>query len=178
MRNMNIKTSRSVNCDAACHAYIGATDGLWGVPLYTPRGVGATVAPLFPFLALSTIPILFLLRVHRRLRWWKESVPAVPALVFVIGLHAYAYDELSSVRASYADTLYYMAFAVEVACCLTFVPMFLIWLFLLPRNLIENRRCRQNAERRCAVCGYLLRGLPEPRCPECGTVFDRSLLSE
>ncbi|RJP36293.1 MAG: hypothetical protein C4547_07575 [Phycisphaerales bacterium] len=28
----------------------------------------------------------------------------------------------------------------------------------------------------CRKCGYLLRGLPEPRCPECGTAFDsRSL---
>ena len=24
----------------------------------------------------------------------------------------------------------------------------------------------------CAQCGYELRGLPEPRCPECGTPFD------
>ena len=24
----------------------------------------------------------------------------------------------------------------------------------------------------CAVCGYNLRGLPEPRCPECGTAFN------
>jgi hypothetical protein len=24
----------------------------------------------------------------------------------------------------------------------------------------------------CAGCGYLLRGLTEPRCPECGTAFD------
>jgi hypothetical protein len=25
---------------------------------------------------------------------------------------------------------------------------------------------------RCRKCGYLLQGLPEPRCPECGTRFD------
>lgn len=24
----------------------------------------------------------------------------------------------------------------------------------------------------CTTCGYSLRGLPEPRCPECGTPFD------
>ena len=24
----------------------------------------------------------------------------------------------------------------------------------------------------CRECGYLLRGLPEPRCPECGRPFD------
>jgi len=26
---------------------------------------------------------------------------------------------------------------------------------------------------RCAQCGYLLKGLESPRCPECGTPFDR-----
>ena len=26
----------------------------------------------------------------------------------------------------------------------------------------------------CTTCGYNLRGLPEPRCPECGTPFDRT----
>ena len=25
---------------------------------------------------------------------------------------------------------------------------------------------------RCYQCGYMLRGLPEPRCPECGEPFD------
>ena len=25
---------------------------------------------------------------------------------------------------------------------------------------------------RCGQCGYRLRGLREPRCPECGTAFD------
>lgn len=29
---------------------------------------------------------------------------------------------------------------------------------------------------RCGECGYLLVGLPEPRCPECWTQFDPSLL--
>jgi hypothetical protein len=26
-------------------------------------------------------------------------------------------------------------------------------------------------EPRCEYCGYILRGLPEPRCPECGEPF-------
>lgn len=28
----------------------------------------------------------------------------------------------------------------------------------------------------CRQCGYMLRGLPENRCPECGTTFDRGRL--
>lgn len=33
-------------------------------------------------------------------------------------------------------------------------------------------------DERCRVCGYILYGLPEPRCPECGTQFDPKLLDE
>ena len=37
---------------------------------------------------------------------------------------------------------------------------------------------RRRDRSRCRKCGYPLRGLPEPRCPECGTPFDRALLNE
>lgn len=30
----------------------------------------------------------------------------------------------------------------------------------------------------CSTCGYSLRGLPLPRCPECGTEFDPALLTK
>lgn len=40
----------------------------------------------------------------------------------------------------------------------------------------ERRARRERRERdegaRCVKCGYLLKGLPEHRCPECGTPFD------
>lgn len=37
-----------------------------------------------------------------------------------------------------------------------------------------DRRYRLTSGRRCAQCGYLLRGLSGNRCPECGAVFDPS----
>ncbi|MBN2448583.1 MAG: hypothetical protein JXO22_17790 [Phycisphaerae bacterium] len=37
----------------------------------------------------------------------------------------------------------------------------------------ESRRVASN---RCSECGYLLYGLPEPRCPECGAAFDPRLV--
>jgi len=33
-------------------------------------------------------------------------------------------------------------------------------------------------EGKCVRCGYMLRGLPEPRCPECGTPFNPADLEE
>jgi hypothetical protein len=37
-----------------------------------------------------------------------------------------------------------------------------------------HRRRKRRKIGRCAKCHYDLRGLPEPRCPECGTPFDET----
>ena len=44
--------------------------------------------------------------------------------------------------------------------------------FLYPTVLVFRGPLRRRRRRRrglCLKCGYDLRGLPEPRCPECGT---------
>lgn len=45
--------------------------------------------------------------------------------------------------------------------------------FALPVAVLVHvaRRRRASGEPQCSRCGYLLIGLPEPRCPECGTPF-------
>lgn len=45
----------------------------------------------------------------------------------------------------------------------------------VPIALVLDRRARAGLRRQhnhCNVCDYDLRGLPEPRCPECGTPFE------
>jgi len=45
--------------------------------------------------------------------------------------------------------------------------------FLMYRDV--RRRCLRGEHHHsthCRACGYNLTGLPEPRCPECGTEFD------
>ena len=69
-------------------------------------------------------------------------------------------------------------FARAFANCV--VAGLIIW---SPSDFSFTRECRKcharfRARRRlkeptCWKCGYLLKGLPEPRCPECGTRFDR-----
>lgn len=44
------------------------------------------------------------------------------------------------------------------------------------RRLYRRRKRRKMG--RCAECDYDLRGLPEPRCPECGTPFDEATRSQ
>ncbi len=42
-------------------------------------------------------------------------------------------------------------------------------------NLAGARDCSAPSKARCLGCGYLLRGLPAPRCPECGRSFDPAI---
>jgi hypothetical protein len=51
-------------------------------------------------------------------------------------------------------------------------PLLLVAAYLAIR---EVRRVSLQRKRRghCKNCGYDLRGLPEPRCPECGSPFER-----
>jgi hypothetical protein len=54
--------------------------------------------------------------------------------------------------------------------------VFLIWFF---RREIQRRlrlQLLQEGVPICIDCGYQLRGLTEPRCPECGKPFDAKLL--
>jgi hypothetical protein len=59
---------------------------------------------------------------------------------------------------------------------------FPIWPLLLPGACLvaaafwRNRNRTRTIPTSCPKCGYDLTGLREPRCPECGTPFDPSLL--
>ena len=54
------------------------------------------------------------------------------------------------------------------------------WMFLLvaliPTLVAWRRLCRKHPPGHCLTCGYNLTGLPEPRCPECGTLFDSEFI--
>lgn len=52
--------------------------------------------------------------------------------------------------------------------CTLLVPTLTLGIFVYDR-VTSQGTCRMDA--RCLTCGYLLRGLPERRCPECGTDF-------
>lgn len=52
----------------------------------------------------------------------------------------------------------YMAISIMVTVCAC-----IGWIMI---NIQEMRR---DGQTRCRKCGHILRGLTEPRCPECGT---------
>ena len=47
------------------------------------------------------------------------------------------------------------------ACIISISVYTLLTRFFGPKDKLEK-------ETRCRKCGYILRGIPEPRCPECG----------
>ena len=63
-----------------------------------------------------------------------------------------------------------------------FLPLWLIFPILVAYPAIAFirgplRRWRRPRKGLCRNCGYNLRGLTEPRCPECATAFDPKLLA-
>lgn len=48
-----------------------------------------------------------------------------------------------------------------------FIPV-LVLAFLVYGALTGRRSRHDDGETRCRTCGYILRGISEPRCPECG----------
>ena len=59
------------------------------------------------------------------------------------------------------------------------VPLTLSWMWFC-RSVVRRRVREQLAAKGvpiCIECGYDLRGQDVPRCPECGTLFDETLLN-
>jgi hypothetical protein len=52
------------------------------------------------------------------------------------------------------------------------VSIWLLWLLIALPTAYLWWRDRRFPSGHCKRCGYSLRGLPEPRCPECGTAFE------
>ena len=59
------------------------------------------------------------------------------------------------------------------------VPLMATWMWFC-RSVVRRRLCEQLVAKGvpiCIKCGYDLRGQNVPRCPECGTPFDETLLN-
>lgn len=156
--------------NTAEHAQMYAKDLIWPKPLpFFPFGFGSVVIDLRPILSLSLVPPLFACGAFRRWCWWTEVFPGVPLICLVLAFNGHVFR-------TFADQGFIPAFrnivtAIEALGVICIIPVTATWILLLPRNLRNERRKRAEGPR-CARCGYLLIGLTDPRCPECGTPFD------
>ena len=69
----------------------------------------------------------------------------------------------------------YTPFHLRAPLCL---PAAVLGVYPLWQLALWNRKIRRRRGGLCVYCGYDLRGLVEPRCPECGMAFDRARLSQ
>jgi len=93
--------------------------------------------------------------------FWRATITVVVGLVL---MHLYT-------RFSIADAIYSMAafyLGYLPARLIIFIPVLIVPIAIYgvltyrygPRPIDRETRCRK--------CGYILRGISEPRCPECG----------
>jgi len=104
----------------------------------------------------------------------SSAMPSVGRYRTAPNLSAAAWDT------ALAGTAYYTAVRPMAV-----MPQWLVFPFLTlvvtPAVVGLWRSLRRGARRRsgrCVQCGYLLTGLPEPRCPECGQVYDPGHLGD
>lgn len=101
-----------------------------------------------------------------RLLWKKESS--------VFPLRALLAGFLIGILVSGALSLACRIFLLLVGNMNTAIPAGLFFTILCPLFSWKSMKAwrRRTSEEICTECGYLLWGLPENRCPECGTEFD------
>lgn len=89
-----------------------------------------------------------------------NSVITVCLSVLALIVWGYAFYQAVTVRTGILFSLHFypalFAVALSAAACLGWV-------------MVTRQYARGDGETRCRKCRYILRGLSEPVCPECGT---------
>jgi len=83
-------------------------------------------------------------------------------LLSTAGLHLTYYTRSDGVRSGFATIPLWLVVPALAAYPVAFLA--------IARPLRRRRRRKRGL---CVNCGYNLKGLPEPRCPECGREFER-----
>ena len=105
-----------------------------------------------------------------RLHWfWRGTIAFVTACVYG-GLSATVFHEAHEALA-FALGARTASQPAGVGACISvawFAPVVLLAFATYGALTAFLGRPRSDGETRCRKCGYILRGISEPRCPECG----------
>jgi len=107
-------------------------------------------------------------------RWYPRRPVVVGATLLAAGAYAL------SVTVAYGVLLRSWALPAVArdasSVMLVAAPIYLLVAHLTLLTVRSRRTVGFDPRTRCQGCGYLLTGLTEPRCPECGRAFDARLL--
>ena len=105
-------------------------------------------------------------------RNWRAWVVALPVTTLVILL-------MNEGRLILQSTPYFtpwLALLLFFFAMLAYISFVSTFVFVKPMRQSIRKQLLERGIPVCRNCGYYLRGLPEPRCPECGAAFDKKLL--
>ncbi len=103
---------------------------------------------------------------------WFAWVVALPVTLVVVLLLNELQQILQRTR-FIAPWMAMLAFGAALLAYIAFVSTFVL---VKPMRRSIREQLLEKGIPVCRRCGYPLRGLPEPRCPECGQNFDPALL--
>ena len=101
-----------------------------------------------------------------RMHWfWRAILAAIGGWFFGQGVYSFVWDIVYWVRGTTQiaddDPLVDLVWNFQ----LVVVAIIAVAIYAVLSRLRENQQLR---ETRCRRCGYILRGITEPRCSECG----------
>ncbi len=91
--------------------------------------------------------------------WWARTLAAFISSVFI---QVFTVSCILSIVLSSRLNI-----SPSLGIPVSYLPGLITFLLILGSGT-ERVRSTPVEETRCRVCGYILRGIPEPRCPECG----------
>jgi hypothetical protein len=158
------QTSRTRRTLGRCVLYAGAISFLSQWPFTVPVWNLYGDEPWWAMLAWSQIPILLSALIDQRMLWQRRRDLCVYCLVVI--LCVLLRDDLW-MRLMPAPHQQLLLLPLGMAS-LAGLPMLVEWIY----GLIVRFYRRRLDPSSCNYCEYSLRGLDEPRCPECGLFFD------
>lgn len=96
--------------------------------------------------------------------FWRSAIAVVAAVPF--GFLAAIFASMLSTEIQLRGLDGGLALIVGIVFCI--IPLVLTLLFYGYLTRRYGPRADSDRQTRCRQCGYILRGISEPRCPECG----------
>ena len=101
-------------------------------------------------------------RMHWTIRALAASTVGAVALLFLYDCDRWAGHIFRHPSDTYAHS------EAAVSAAVYMLPVFFCVITIYVLFSSHSKSGANSAETRCRKCGYILRGISEPRCPECG----------